>query len=390
MRLAIEKKDLIHQIQHLATIVPTKNISPILINYLIEVDADTNMVQITASDLEITVIVQFPANVSESGATAIAARHFNEIISSMPDQVINIFKMDEIVKIQCGKIDFSLMCADPTLFPVLPAKTLDNALTFDAALFNRMVSKTVFAVSTDVNRAVLTGVCWTIKPEFHQMAATDGRKVAEIKVFDSPLANQAPTETNTEDNIFTETPNIETIERVIPIKTLSFLQKIIESGITELKVVIESNRILFAYGKYLIFTKIIEHKYPDYHKAFMPDLPNTVIIDKDAIRTTIRRVALVAPDDNLRIKLEIDLDRFEINTVNRDTGEAKQVMENYSYQGSPTSVSVNYKYMVSILDAIDTDKVKITLGTSRDPLMFYNESLPEKQELTFLLMPLRS
>ncbi len=390
MRLAIEKKDLLHNIQHLATIVPSKITTPILVNYLISVDADTNMVQVTASDLELTVIVEFPANVSESGTTAIAARHFNEIISSMPDAIINIYKDEELIRIQCGKIDFSLMCADHTLFPVLPPRKLDNAIMADAELFHRMVSKTSFAVSTDVNRAVLTGVCWAIKPDHHLMAATDGRKVAEIKVQQALIGNQSAKSEQLEDNIFTEAQHDELIERIIPVKTLNFMQKIYDSANKELRVIIDNNRIMFSYGMFTVFSQILEHKYPDYQKAFMADLPNTIIIDRDALRASIRRVALVAPDDNLRIKFEIDLDRFEINTINRDTGEAKQVMENYSYQGSATSVSFNFKYMIAILDAVDTDKVKINLGSSRDPLMIFNEGVPENQEVTFLLMPLRS
>ncbi|PKN79025.1 MAG: DNA polymerase III subunit beta [Candidatus Cloacimonetes bacterium HGW-Cloacimonetes-1] len=387
MRLTIEKKDLIQNIQHLATMVPSKNTSPILTNYLIDVNAETNMVQVTASDLEITVVVQFPANVTESGTIAVSARHFNEIINSMPDQMINLTKHDELLKIQCNKIDFSLMCADHTLFPVIPPRQLENAITIPADLFSRMVSKTSFAVSTDINRAVLTGVCWSIKQDHHLMVATDGRKVAEIKINDTTLK---PAESvSSEDNIFNAT-KIENIERIIPVKSLNFLQKIFDNEVKDLSVLIDSNRIMFAYGKYTVFTHIIEHKYPDYQKAFIGDLPNTLVIEKDLLRTAIRRIALIAPDENLRIRFEVSMDQFEISTVNRDTGEAKQMMENYSYQGTATSVSFNFKYMLSILDTIDTERVKIMMGSSKDPLMIYNESTPEKQEVTFLLMPLRS
>ncbi len=387
MRLSIEKKDLIQNIQHLATMVPSKNTSPILTNYLIDVNADSNLVQVTASDLEITVVVQFPANVTESGTIAVSARHFNEIINSMPDQMINLTKQDELLKIQCNKIDFSLMCADHTLFPVIPPRQLENAITIPAELFSRMVSKTSFAVSTDINRAVLTGVCWSIKQDHHLMVATDGRKVAEIRINDTTLK---PAESiSSEDNIFNVT-KIENIERIIPVKSLNFLQKIFDSEEKDLNVLIDSNRIMFAYGKYTVFTHIIEHKYPDYQKAFIGDLPNTLVIEKDLLRTAIRRIALIAPDENLRIRFEVSMDQFEISTVNRDTGEAKQMMENYSYQGTATSVSFNFKFMLSILDTIDTERVKIMMGSSKDPLMIYNETTPEKQEVTFLLMPLRS
>ncbi|MDZ4182121.1 MAG: DNA polymerase III subunit beta, partial [Candidatus Cloacimonadaceae bacterium] len=186
MRLAIEKKELLQNIQHLAGIVAVKNTSPILTNYLIEVDADTNMVKITASDLEITVDVRFKAAVSEGGTIAVSARHFNEIINFMPDAVIDLWKTEDLLMIQCNKIDFNILCADHTLYPILPAPNVDKASTMDAEFFNRMISKTTFAVSTDVNRAVLTGVCWKIASNRHLMAATDGRKVAEIIINNAP------------------------------------------------------------------------------------------------------------------------------------------------------------------------------------------------------------
>jgi DNA polymerase-3 subunit beta len=389
MRLAIEKKDLLAHIQHLASVVPSKNTSPILNNYLINVYEDTNLVRITTSDLEITVVVEFPAAVSEGGTIAVSARHFNEIINMMPDAVINLWRHDELLMIQSGKVDFNLLIADHTLFPVIPEPKLDNAISLESALFQRMISKTHFAVSTDVNRAVLTGVCWKIYPDHHLMAATDGRKVAEIKILDTELLPAQEPEAGVEENIFTD-QNQSYVEKVIPVKTLAFLLKVFDSEVKEIKIGIERNRIMFSYGKYFIFSQVIEHKYPEYQKAFPVDLPNHFSIDREALRTAIRRVALVAPDDNLRIRFELDGEHFEVNTQNRDAGDAKQNMENYSYEGGSTGVSFNYKYMLSILDAIDSEKAVIKLGSSKDPMMIYNENPTPGQELTFLLMPLRS
>lgn len=389
MRLAIEKKDLQNHIQYLASVVATKNTSPILTNYLINVNQDTNMVRITATDLEITVVVEFPAAVSEGGTIAVSARHFNEIINMMPEAMINLWRHEELLMIQSGKVDFNLLIADHTLFPVIPETKLPNPILMDAVLFNRMISKTHFAVSTDVNRAVLTGVCWKIYPNYHVMAATDGRKVAEIKILDSALKAAAPGEGNAEESIFAE-QDADFIEKVIPVKTLLFLQKIFDEEVKEIKIGIERNRILFSYGEYFVFSQVIEHKYPDYQKAFIGDLPNLFVIERESLRTAIRRVALVAPDDNLRIRFELDSNHFEVNTTNRDTGDAKQNMDDYNYEGAPTGVSFNYKFMLSILDAIDSDKAIIKLGSSRDPMMIYNENAIAGQEITFLLMPLRS
>lgn len=405
MRFQIEKKELIQHIQHLASIVPSKNTTPILTHYLLESLTDSNVVRITASDLEITVIAEFSASVAENGITTISARQFNEIINSMPDAVLDIYKQDEVLKIKCNKIDFSLLSADHTLFPLIPEKAINNVVNLNSDLFHRMIDKTSFAVSSDINRAVLNGVCWQIKSDSQLMAATDGRKVAEIKLIHNLIqadhitnksAKQKKDDSDTDEIIVTEDINLSDIdyqkgvEKILPIKTLNFLQKIYQEDIKEILAVIEVNRVMFIYGEYTIFSHVIEHKYPDYQKAFIQDLPNILYIEKDKLKTSIRRVSLMAPEDNLRIKFEIDTDKFEINTTNREAGEAKEVIDDFTYTGTSTSIAFNFKYMTSILDSIDSDKVKICLGTQKDPIMIYNENQPENQEITYLLMPLRS
>jgi DNA polymerase-3 subunit beta len=403
MRFQIEKKELIQHIQHLASIVPSKNTTPILTNYLLEAISEKNILRITASDLEITVIAEFSANVIEGGITTVSARQFNEIISSLPDIIVDVFKQDEIIKIVCGKIDFSLLCADHTLFPIIPEKSIQNAIKLSSEHFRRMIDKTSFAVSTDINRAVLNGVCWLIKSGSQVMAATDGRKVAEIKYIQplessSFINKQASAETSDsevelqvrEDINFSELDFEKGIEKILPLKTLNFLEKIYTSDAKEILAIVEPNRIMFVYGEYTIFTHVIEHKYPDYQKAFIADLPNTLVMEKDILRTAIRRISHIAPEDNLRIRFELTSDKFEINTTNREAGEGKEVIEKFTYTGSNTAISFNFKYMLSILDAIDTDNVKICLGTQKDPIMIYNETQPENQEITYLLMPLRS
>ena len=388
MRFAIEKKELLSSIQHLVSVAPAKNASPILTNYLIQASEETSLVRITSSDLKITVVVEFAAAVSESGTIAVSARHFNEIVNFMPEAVISFWRHDELLMIQCNKIDFNLLVADHTLFPEVPKVNFDKALVINAALFDRMISKTYFAVSTDVNRAVLTGVCWKIMKDSHLMAATDGRKVAEIKIKNSTLLGSPEGSVlNSEDNIFPDATQDSVVERIIPVKTLAFLQKILENGSKEVKVLIEHSKVIFSYDKFLVFSQVIEHKFPEYQKAFVDTLQNQFVINKETLREAIRRVALVAPDDNLRIRFELDSERFEVNTSDRDTGDAKENLEDYSFQGSHTGVSFNYRYMLGILDAVDSEKVVIKLGTS---MMIYNQENKENEEITFLLMPLRS
>lgn len=384
MKFAIDKKDLQNCIQHLVSVAPSKNVSPILTNYLIQASVDTGKVRITTSDLEITVVAEVDAAVNESGSIAVSSKHFNEIIHAMPEAMINFSRHEDLLRIQSNKINFNLLIADHTLFPLVPEIDLTNAIKIDAKLFNRMISKTQFAVSSDVNRKVLTGVCWKIMPDSHLMAATDGRKVAEIKINNSALFPA-------DSPIFSDDlGNDGVIEKIIPVKTLAFMQKIYDTQHKEVSFLIEANKVIFSYGSYLVFSQIIEHKYPEYQKAFVVDLQNRFEVKKDALQSAIRRVALVAPGENQRIRIEVSNEQFVVNTTSRDTGDAKENLDDYHFEGIETGVSFSFRYMLSILDVVDSEKVVINLGTSRDPLMIYNQANQENEEITFLLMPLRS
>ncbi|HPV15649.1 MAG TPA: DNA polymerase III subunit beta [Candidatus Cloacimonadota bacterium] len=386
MRLSIEKKDIQPYIQHLSTVVGTKNTSPIMLNYLIDVDAESNNVTIKASDLELHVIVTFKATVIESGTVAVNAKRFNEIIAAMPEGLIEFWKNEELLIIQGNKIDFKILSADPTLYPILAQPEAHQINTINAELFMRMVRKTSFAVSLDVQRTVLTGVCWKIYRDRHLMAATDGRKVSEITIkaiessdLEMPTHNVEPS---------SESDNY--VEKVIPVKTLNFLQLIHNSNVKDLGISFSDSQIVFFYGNFVIISKILDSRYPDYSKAFVVELPNRLEMKAKELLETLRRVSLVAPDDVFRVKFEIDNTQFEVSSFDRETGDAKEYVQNYVYNGEPTNISFNFKYMISILEALDTENVVIRLGTAKEPMLVTNETDPPNQQIIHLLMPLRA
>ncbi len=374
MKFSIEKKDLQVNIQHLYNIVPNKNTMPILTNYLIEADEQSGKMRFTATDLEITVVVEFEANISESGKIAVSARNFNEIINSLPGSIIHFMVDEEILKIHCEKSRFNLLCAESSQFPLIPQRDLSNALEIDAKLFKKMVENTSFAVSTETNRPIFTGILWKLFPEEQLMVATDGKKIAE----------------------FTYKKNInlqQEIEQIIPTKGLLFLDKVINDDIDEVAVILESNRVMFAYGNYTIFSHIIDGKFPDYTKAIPLNNNNILKIRKSILKDAVKRVSLLASEDTFKVKLDLTENVLSVDSANREEGDASEKIEDFSYTGEPLVIAFNYRYLSQILNVIETDQVEIRMGKSNEPVLFFN--VPAETEdgesglARFLLMPLR-
>lgn len=124
MKITIDKQDLQANIQHLYNIVPSKNTMPILTNYLIRADEERNVVTFTVTDLEITVIVEFPASVIDGGTAVVSAKNLTDIINSLPDRTVHFILEEENLRIQCEHSKFNLLCAETSQFPLIPQKLL--------------------------------------------------------------------------------------------------------------------------------------------------------------------------------------------------------------------------------------------------------------------------
>jgi DNA polymerase-3 subunit beta len=370
MKFSIEKKDLQENIHYLYNIVPSKNTMPILTNYLIEADAQENKLKFTATDLEITVIVEFSANISTGGKVAVSARNFNEIINMLPNAMIHLMQDEDLLKIKCEQSKFNLLCAETSQFPLVPQKDLSNTIKMDAKMFKKMIDSTHFAVSTEINRPIFTGIYWKIAAEDQLMVATDGKKIAEFKLFnDSEIA--------------------EPVDQIIPTKGLLFLDKVYTEDNPEISVLLESNRVMFAYGNYTIFSHIIEGRFPDYTKAIPTNNNNVLVINKSILKEAVKRVSLLASDETFKVKFSVNDEQLTINSTKREEGEATEIIQEFKYSGEPLDIAFNYRYLISILGVVETPEIEMRMGKSNEPVLFFNTEKDEKYQAKFLLMPLR-
>jgi DNA polymerase-3 subunit beta len=378
MKFLIDKEDLLSNIQHLSHVVPSKNTMPILTNYLVEAEEMDNLVKITTTDLKITVIVTFNATVIESGTIAITAKDFNEIISALPNSQISFSTSDDLLNIHCENIDYSLNLSEYSNFPLIPEAKFDNAINFKANEFTKMINKTIVAVSKDQHQSVFSGILWEISKDKQTMVATDSKKIAQISIDTEAIDLEGKVEDGSD-----------MIKIVLPTGGINFLQKIINEDGNVLKAEIGKNRVIFQYRNFVIFSHLINSKFPDYTKVFPESLPKELLLDKQQLKQAVKRISLLAPVDSFKILFNIKGSSLELSTTNNEKGGAKEYINDIKYSGDDINIAFNFKFLSMILDCIDTENVKICLGETKKPALFYNQKDEEGTLLRYLLMPLR-
>ena len=92
MRLEVEKKDLLTLLSRSQNIVEKRNTMPILVNVLLE--AEDHHLKVFATDLEVSLKDQIPAQISQPGKVAVSAKSLFEIIKELPEGPIALEKRE--------------------------------------------------------------------------------------------------------------------------------------------------------------------------------------------------------------------------------------------------------------------------------------------------------
>src|SRR5262245_13561392 len=180
MHLTISKEQILNGLQATQNVVSTRTTLPILSNVLLR--ADGNRLQLSATDLDVTITATVEANVKTSGATTIPAKKLFGIVRELGTPEIEIEVDDKnVTSLRSGPSFFKIRGLGPEEFPPMPQLKEDRKVSLPQEKIRGMLRKTSFAVSSDETRYVLNGLFFSLKDHKMGMVATDGRRLALVE-----------------------------------------------------------------------------------------------------------------------------------------------------------------------------------------------------------------
>ena len=178
------------------------------------------------------------------------------------------------------------------------------------------------------------------------------------------------------------------IDIIMPIKGVNLVRRIINVDQPKIKILPEESAISFEYDSYKIYSRLIEANYPDYEAVIPYDNSKIIEIEVEPMIKAIQRVSLLASEDNFKVVFNFTKNQLKVQSEDIDKGSAEEILEVVS-DIDKFQIGFNYKYLIEILQLMDTNIVKIKFENSLDPCIFYNIENAEDQKNLFLLMPLR-
>src|SRR5262245_44023162 len=179
MNLTIAKEHLLAGLQSVQNVVSTRTTLPILSNVLLK--ADGNRLELTATDLDVTITCSVEASVKKSGATTLPVKKIFGIARELASTEIELDVDDKnVCALRSGSSFFKIRGLGAEEFPPLPKFKEDKKVSLPQEKIKGMLKKTSFAISTDESRYVLNGIYMMLKEHKLTMVATDGRRLALV------------------------------------------------------------------------------------------------------------------------------------------------------------------------------------------------------------------
>jgi DNA polymerase-3 subunit beta len=369
MKFIVSSSLLLKNLQSIIGVINTSNTLPILDDFLFDLKDDE--LTITSSDLETTMSVTIkPDKALQNGSIAIPAKILVETLKTFADIPVSFSINDENqgIEISAGDGKYKMAGHKSDEYPRVPSLESTTSIELTSSLLSQAINKTLFATGNDELRLVLSGVFCELSPDDITFVATDAHKLVKYKRTDAKSNESA--------------------SFILPKKPLNLLKNIISGQ--EMPVSIEYNRTnaFFSFQNIHLICRLIDGKYPNYDAVIPTDNPNKLTIDRNALLTTIRRVAIFANQSTHQIRFKLSGKELVLSSEDLDFSKESKDRLTCDYEGDDLEIGFNSKFLIEMLNNIDTDEVRLEMSApNRAGILIPVNPENKDEDILMLVMP---
>jgi DNA polymerase-3 subunit beta len=371
MRVVLERSNLLKSLGHVHRVVERRNTIPILSNVLLSADGSSLELKATDLDLEVTEAAQ--ATVEQKGATTVPAYLLYDIVRKLPDGAEVMLKTDEdgnAMSVISGRSSFRLQCLPQSDFPELSAGSFPHTFRLDSKALKGLIEKTQFAISTEETRYYLNGIYLHAIETGGKLklraVATDGHRLARAEI-EAPAGSEGM-------------PGI-----IVPRKTVSELQKLVDEPDVAVTVELSDTKIRFTIGSVVLTSKLIDGTFPDYQRVIPTGNDKKLVIDRQSFAAAVDRVSTISSERGRAVKLSITDGQLTLTVNNPDSGSATEELP-ADYGSDPIDIGFNARYLLDIAGQLSGDAAEFMLADAGSPTLIHDSA---DEHALYVLMPMR-
>jgi DNA polymerase III subunit beta len=373
MEITVTKDDLLKELTASQGVVERKTTIPILSNFLFE--ASDDRLAITATDLDLSLRTSCNARVKKEGSCTIPARKLYDYVRLLPDGDISIKMLENHwVQIRSGRSNTKMVGMARANFPAVPNFPAAGAVKLPAQVLRTMISKTIFAISSEESRYTLNGALMVLKPESITMVATDGHRLAHIEKNGSDFGVSGEMKT------------------LVPKKAMHELNILLNGvDVEEIEFAKDESTLFFRIGPRLLTSRQLTGQFPNYEAVLPRDNTKAVVVTCEEISSAIQRVAQFADERSGAIRLKLEKDEIRVSSSSTETGESEDSIET-TYKADPLVIGFNSQYLLDFFKASNSNSIRLEFKDPQSAGQLRPEEdngTGEQYKYRYVVMPMR-
>ena len=274
------------------------------------------------------------------------------------------------VHIECGVSQFHIQGIDPEEFPELPSVEPLNALVLSQEMLSDMIGRTIFAVSQNDGRPILTGSLFEVMDGRLTVVSVDGQRLA--------LRREKLEEAPDQDFSF-----------VVPGVALNEVRSICGDGEEKVSITTGARHIVFRIGSTLLVTRRLEGEFLNYRQSITWKSTISLKADVRSLMTSIDRVSLILHDNTKNpLRCIVGENMLYLSSLTAIGSASDQCPVEGT--GDDLHIGFNHRFMMDALKAVPTEEAKLLMGTPSTPCIIVPVDQEEGEEdYLFMVLPVR-
>lgn len=354
--------------------ISNKIITPILSG--IKFDITDDKILLTGSSNNLMIVSEYlhkdDFNVDTAGSFILPSRYISEIVRKTTEEWIHFEMIDtNLLLVSTRNAEFNLNCFNLQEYPNTYFIDNETSFTIDSTLLYEIINQTVFCISQNESRPVLTGINFRISGKELVVVGSDSFRLAQKKTFIKPN-------------------DIMSQNLIIPGKTAHELAKILNElkEPTTVKIHVSPNKLLFKFNNLKIQTNLVDGNYPETARAIPENFETEIQIDKALLLHAVDVASLLSRDvHNNIVNLKITDTFMEISSLSEEVGKVKEELPLVMSKGKPFTIAVNAQFIIDSLKIIVSETVNLKFNDGTKPFIIETSDDPS---LIQLVVPLKT
>ncbi len=374
MHLSIPTQDLAWLIQTASRPIPARSTLPAIQGCLIEALSDK--VIFSGTDLDWGVRVSATAKISSSGSLVVSAKLLSDIVRTLPagETILSLDESAWGLHVKSGNSEMVLNAVPADDFPKWPEPSEGQKIDMPIHAFRELVN--IGATSAVSNPArPLWGACL-------------------IDLIDSELV-LVSTDQFALSKGSTKMESFEA-RAIVPANVLQNIARLKDSEENE-KISLElcDNHLYFFSKNISCFTRLIEGQYYAYQQVIPKSCSSRAVIDTESMISASTRASIVASEEDraMRISLDSKKQSLVIKADSAEKGKMEEIIP-AQVEGEDIEIWVQHRYVLQALRKIETPQTQFGVTGQVSPMLvepIYEDSdVPGKHGVnsTFVIMPM--